>query len=177
MYVCLWPRLCVFPLRTSACVCVCVYGWGCLCPHVCVRARPGLSLTLAYVRVLCLELGLPLTTPCACARPGCCHSPSVTAPSPLSMATVGFFLAGVQQGCPSHDRGVGQAGPWARVPGRGGAGVRDHFHQPVIGLVYLRQQVRQPVPVGPSAREASKWQSCQGPSRGNGPPSLLSSQM
>lgn len=31
----------------------------------------------------------------------------------------------------------------------------DHFHQPVIGLIYVCQQVWQPVPVSPSMHEAS----------------------
>lgn len=36
----------------------------------------------------------------------------------------------------------------------------DHFHQPVIGLVYLCQQVWLPVLVVLSVCEASNWQSC-----------------
>lgn len=55
--------------------------------------------------------------------------------------------------------------------------MRDHVHQPIIGLVYLRQQVQHPVPVSFSLHGPSKWQSCLGPSRGNGHPSLLSSQV
>lgn len=44
---------------------------------------------------------------------------------------------------PSHDRGGGQAGPRARVPGWGDAGVCDHLHQPLVGLLHVRQQVWQ----------------------------------
>lgn len=147
----------------------------CVVRDVCVckaRAVPD----PIHVCVLCAEPGLPLASPCVCALllpfPPFHH----TALSPCLLFG-GFFWQVVQPGCPSHDRSVGQAGPWACLSGRGGAGVRDHFHQPIVGLLYLRQQVWQPALVGSSVHKASHWQSSLGSFRGNSPPSLLSGQV
>lgn len=148
--MCVCGRGCACFPCTPLCLCVCLS----VCVSMCTARAVPPPLYMAVSRAGALPalpaplLQLPALSPC-----------------PLLVCFVLFFSFFFWQvrsrGCPSHDRGVGQAGPWARFPGRGGAGVRDHFHQPLISLVYIRQQVRRPV--GPSVREVSKRQSCLGP--------------